>query len=158
METHDVKFGTGSPTPPNQEPSASARLDGVTARDLFHHLFGILFTVTEVADCLKVHRVKVLGWIHDGHLPAINVQSQRSCRALWRIRGFDLIRMARENVVNLPTHLQARNEDPFAGLVAVWDEQLGKMNLVSEAEAKAIREQQSEELKSDLDAVLKAGY
>jgi len=168
-----VKFETDSlepsaPLPPDltslsastapESSLGTARLDGVSARDLFDHLFGILFTVTEVANCLKVNRVRVNGWIRDGHLPAINVQGKRSFRPEWRIRAFDLIRMAKENFANLPTHLQARQEDPFAGLVAVWDEQLGAMNLVSEAEAKAIREQQSEELKSDIDAVLKAGY
>jgi|GEM_PF-2146601 len=168
-----VKFETGSlePSAPPPldltslsvstapEPSRRTnRLEGVSARDLFDHLFGILFTVTEVANCLKVNRVRVHGWIRDGHLPAINVQGKRSFRPEWRIRAYDLIRMAKENFANLPTHLQARNEDPFAGLVAVWDEQLGAMNLVSESAARAVREQQSAELKADIDAVLRAGY
>lgn len=118
-------------------------LEGISARQLFHHIFDYFYTVSEVAELMKVSRPIVLEWIHSGELTAINVGARNRTR--WRIRLYDLVEMAKRNVMNLPTHLQRPN-DAFAGLVAVWDEELLAMKLVPAEEYKQIQEQQYAEV------------
>lgn len=118
-------------------------LEGISARQLFHHIFDYFYTVSEVAELMKVSRPIVLEWIHSGELTAINVGARNRTR--WRIRLYDLVEMAKRNVINLPSHLQRPN-DAFAGLVAVWDEELLAMKLVPAEEYKQIQEQQYAEV------------
>lgn len=157
-DSSDVPAAPSAPavplTVPDEVAERKSPLEGVSSWDLFFHLFDVIYTVSEVCSLLKVSKPTVIEWIKSGNLTAFNVGSKSKAR--WRIRAMDLVAMAKRNVVNLPHHLQEPN-DAFAGLVAVWDEATGAMNLIPDAEAKRLREERERDLEPAIEYLRERG-
>ena len=61
-----------------------------------------LYTIEQIAEAAQVSVNKVYGWVHNGHLSAVNVSSKRSGRPCLRVRKSDWEAFQDERLVGRP--------------------------------------------------------
>lgn len=87
-------------------------------------MFGLFYSVTDIAAIFDVNWASVYPWIELGELGAFNYRRSDVQKLLWQIRAIDLFRFAKSRAHNLPEQLRDTKNDPFAGMDLKWDENL----------------------------------